>query len=75
MSMLHSMRERVLFTYFKSLELGKKQITAEHQELSSQIWDDIIDFAIFNKGDIGVLLEAGLEVIINHAIDEYLEKG
>lgn len=73
--MLNSMRDRVLFTYFKSLELAKKPITLDNQELASQVWDDLVDFAIFNKGDVGVLLEAGLEVIINHAIDEYLEKG
>lgn len=75
MSMLNSMRDRVLFTYFKSLELAKKPITLDNQELASQVWDDLVDFAIFNKGDVGVLLEAGLEVIIDHAIDEYLEKG
>lgn len=75
MSMLDSIRDRVLFTYLKSLEMAKKPITLDNQELASQVWDDIVDFAIFNKGDVGPLMEAGLEVIINHAIDEYLEKG
>lgn len=75
MTMLESIRDRVLFTYFKSLELAKKPITLDNQELASQVWDDIVDFAIFNKGDIGLLLEAGLEVIINHAIEDYMKKG
>lgn len=75
MAMLNSMRDRVLFTYFKSLEMAKKPITLEKQELASQIWEDLVDFGTFVKGDIGLLLEAGLEVVIDHAIDEYMEKG
>jgi hypothetical protein len=47
----------------------------EKQELVSRIWDDMVDFTIFNKGDVGVLLEAGLEVMVENAIDAYTSKG
>ena len=73
--MLESLRDKVLFTYLKSLEMGKKSITLEKQELASQVWDDIFDFTLINRGDFSPLLEAGLEVIIDNAVLEYLEKG
>ena len=74
-SMLESIRDRVLFTYLKSLELSKRELTLDKQELASRVWDDMVDFAIFNKGDVGILLEAGLEVIIDNAIEDYTSKG
>lgn len=73
--MLESLRDKVLFTYLKSLEMGKKSITLEKQELASQVWDDIFDFTLINRGDFSPLLEAGLEVIIDNAVLEYVEKG
>lgn len=73
--MLESLRDKVLFTYLKSLEMGKRSITLEKQELASQVWDDIFDFTLINRGDFSPLLEAGLEVIIDNAVLEYLEKG
>ena len=72
--MLESLRDKVLFTYLKSLEMGKKSITLEKQELASQVWDDIFDFTLINRGDFSPLLEAGLEVIIDNAVLEYVEK-
>lgn len=75
MSMLEGIRDRVLFTYFKSLELSKQELTLEKQELASRVWDDMVDFAIFHKGDISALLEAGLEVIIDNAIEDYTASG
>lgn len=75
MAMLVSMKERVLLTYYKSLHMAKKEITLEKQGLASEVWEDLVDFAMFAKGDIGILLEAGLEVVIDNAIDEYMDKG
>jgi hypothetical protein len=73
--MMESLRDRVLFTYFKSLELAKKPITIDSQEISSIIWDDMVDTVVMAGGDIGILLEAGLEVIINNAVEDYIKNG
>jgi hypothetical protein len=75
MAMFTSMKERVIFTYFKSLELAEKEVTPERMQIAEEVWEDMVDFAIFTKGDIGMLLEAGLEVVIDEAIDDYMQKG
>ena len=73
--MMESMRERVLFTYFKSLEMGKRKLTVEKQEIASLIWDDMLQTVVMLNGDMGILLEAGLEVIIDNAVEDYTKKG
>lgn len=72
---MESMRDRVLFTYFKALQMAKKPINQDVQELASQVWDDMVDLVITNNADIGLLLEAGLEVIIDNAIEDYSKTG
>lgn len=72
---MESMRDRVLFTYFKSLQMSKKTINQEAQELASQAWDDMLDLVVSNGGDISLLFEAGLEVIIDNAIEDYAMRG
>lgn len=72
---MESMRDRVLFTYFKALQMAKKPINNDVQELASQVWDDMFDLVLSNNGDIGLLLEAGLEVIIDNAIEDYAKRG
>jgi len=73
--MMDSMRERVLFTYFKSLEMSKRKLTVEKQEIASLIWDDMLQTVVMLNGDMGILLEAGLEVIIDNAVEDYTKKG
>lgn len=73
--MLESMRDRVLFTYFKSLQMTKRPINNDVQELASQVWDDMFDLVMSNGGDVGLLFEAGLEVIIDNAIEDYAKRG
>ena len=73
--MLESLRDRTLFTYFKSLEMSKREITPEKVETASLVWDDIVEGAVMMGGDVGILLEAGLEVIINNAIEDYTKRG
>lgn len=73
--MLESIRDRVLFTYFKGLEMSKREITPHRIETASLVWDDIMEGAVMLNGDVGILLEAGLEVIINNAIEDYTERG
>jgi len=73
--MMESMRERVLFTYFKSLEMSKRKLTVEKQEIASLIWDDMLQTVVMLNGDMGILLEAGLEVIIDNAVEDYTKKG
>lgn len=72
---LERIRERVFMTYLESLDPPRREFMLEKQELVSRIWDDMVDFTIFNKGDVGVLLEAGLEVVVENAIDAYTSKG
>jgi hypothetical protein len=72
---LERIRERVFMTYLESLDQPRREFMLEKQELVSRIWDDMVDFTIFNKGDVGVLLEAGLEVMVENAIDAYTSKG
>lgn len=73
--MMEEMRDRVLFTYFKSLQMAHKPINNDVQELASQVWDDMLDLVVSNGGDIGLLLEAGLEVIIDNAVEDYSKRG
>jgi hypothetical protein len=72
---LESLRDRTLFTYFKGLEMSKRDITQERAELASLVWDDIVEGVVMMNGDIGIVLEAGLEVIINNAIEDYIKRG
>jgi hypothetical protein len=72
---LERIREKVFMTYLESLDQPRREFMLEKQELVSRIWDDMVDFTIFNKGDVGVLLEAGLEVMVENAIDAYTSKG
>jgi hypothetical protein len=57
------------------LDPPRREFMLEKQELVSRIWDDMVDFTIFNKGDVGLLLEAGLEVMVENAIEAYTSKG
>jgi len=75
MEMLVNARDATLFAYFKSLEMGNKKMTPMLQDLASQVWDDMVDFVMINDGDVGILIEAGLEVIINTSIEDEMEKG
>lgn len=69
-ALLESFRESSLAIFYESMELDGHEITEELIDLGNHVWEDLENFLIMSGGDLNLLLQIGLEALIDTAIFE-----